>query len=138
MWTSTVTKTPEKWVCFAVLYGRYACRIPNPVEPEPNRRRQKADFLTKVPSADRHLLWFASACAGQSPSRPLSRQGDCLSLIPQRPVPHRLGVTKSTPVVPWWHGFLRILLSMLLCLAGWAYFFPLPIANEGRGKEISF
>ncbi len=29
---------------------------PNPVEPEPNRGRQKADTLTKVPSATKHLL----------------------------------------------------------------------------------
>ena len=28
----------------------------NPVEPEPNRGRQKADALTKVPSAAKHLL----------------------------------------------------------------------------------
>jgi hypothetical protein len=29
---------------------------PNPVEPEPNRGRQKADALTKIPSAAKHLL----------------------------------------------------------------------------------
>jgi hypothetical protein len=29
---------------------------PNPVEPEPNRGRQKADALTNVPSTDKHLL----------------------------------------------------------------------------------
>jgi len=30
---------------------------PNPVEPEPNRGRQKADALPKVPSATKHLLY---------------------------------------------------------------------------------
>jgi len=31
--------------------------IPNPVEPEPNRGRKKADALPKVPSAAKHLLY---------------------------------------------------------------------------------
>ena len=47
---------------------------PNPVEPEPNRGRQKADALTNVPSAAKHLL---RSHGRNLPPQPLSREGDC-------------------------------------------------------------
>ena len=41
--------------------------VPNPVEPEPNRGRQKADALTKVPSAGKHLLYSHPPAADNLP-----------------------------------------------------------------------
>lgn len=41
----------------------------------------------------------------------------------------------SCSLVAW---LLKTLRSMLPGVAGWAYFFLLPVADEGQGKEMSF